>query len=357
MQTSDTVIIEQLIYDLTDQVEINRIADNDVKLTETAVADVAIPADQFREKFLSSSSADSSSDSSTSSVSSDSDTTEVENEKKQKKTFGLKTKPKKIDLNDQEDDSEGEENRGQTTQKYLKTKGELTIEDLQPVAQLNINLDESIKLIKMGIVISIVDDKLVVIQSIMNENQLVKPLDEETILFDSNRKCLGKIFEVFGPVTSPFYSIRFNNSKEIKDNCLIVQKGNYIFYAPDSTELTKFIFNVDELRRIKGSDASWNNDNEPPAENLEFSDDEKEKQAKKQLKQNRKSCNDNLDADSSDSGTVDEHDSLNKKKAKTGNNFATNSNKNNRFQRSKSGQGFHQNNSQTTVSLFYDFIY
>jgi hypothetical protein len=108
---------------------------------------------------------------------------------------------------------------------------------------------------------------------------------------------------------------------------------------------------VDDLRRVKGSDASWNHDNEPPAENLEYSDDENEQQAKILLKQNRKAYNDNLDADSSDSGTVDELDSINKKKAKTGNNFANKSNKNNRFQRSKSGQGFHQNNSQTTVSL------
>ena len=288
------------------------------------------------------------SDSSTSSFSSDSDTPGAENENKKKKTFGLKTKTKSKTNDllalDHEEDSESEENRTQTTQKYLKTKGELTIDDLQPVAQLSINLDDSIKLIKMGTVISIVDDKLVVIQSIMNESQLAKPLDEETILFDSNRKCLGKIFEVFGPVTSPFYSIRFNNSKEIKDNCLIVQKGNFIFYAPDSTKLTKFIFNVDDLRRVKGSDASWNHDNEPPAENLEYSDDENEQQAKILLKQNRKAYN-------SDSGTVDELDSINKKKAKTGNNFANKSNKNNRFQRSKSGQEFHQNNSQTTVSL------
>ena len=202
MQTSDTEIIEQPIHYLTNQVEINRNANCDVKISGAAVK---IKADQFRENFLDSSSSDSSSDSSTSSFSSDSDTPGAENENKKKKTFGLKTKPKSKTNDllalDHEEDSESEENRTQTTQKYLKTKGELTIDDLQPVAQLSINLDDSIKLIKMGTVISIVDDKLVVIQSIMNESLLAKPLDKETILFDSNRKCLGKIFEVFGPVT------------------------------------------------------------------------------------------------------------------------------------------------------------
>jgi len=85
------------------------------------------------------------SDSSTSSFSSDSDTPGAENENKKKKTFGLKTKPKS------------------------KTNDLLALDH---------------------------EEKLVVIQSIMNESQLAKPLDEETILFDSNRKCLGKIFEV-----------------------------------------------------------------------------------------------------------------------------------------------------------------
>lgn len=122
----------------------------------------------------------------------------------------------------------------------------------------------------MGQVISVVDDKLVVIRSLPTETQQAKPLNEETILFDCNRKELGKIYEVFGPVQSPFYSIRFNTTKEIEENGLSVAKDAFIFYAYESTEYTKFIFNVDELRRLKGSDASWNNDNEPPAEYVEF---------------------------------------------------------------------------------------
>ncbi len=139
----------------------------------------------------------------------------------------------------------------------------------------------------MGQVISIVDEKLVIIQSIIEHGHTCKPLNEETILFDSNRRELGKIFEVFGPVQAPFYSIRFNNVKEITDNCLNVETDSSIFYAHDSTEYTKFIFNLDELRRLKGSDASWNNDNEPPAECIDYSDDEQERSAKQELKQKR----------------------------------------------------------------------
>jgi len=55
MQTSDTEIIEQPIHYLTNQVEINRNANCDVKISGAAVK---IKADQFRENFLDSSSSD-----------------------------------------------------------------------------------------------------------------------------------------------------------------------------------------------------------------------------------------------------------------------------------------------------------
>jgi len=169
-------------------------------------------------------------------------------------------------------EDEAEEEKANLNQKYLKTKGELTIDDLEPVTRLNIQLDNTVKLVKMGQVISLVDGKLVVIKSLHEgeQQELCKPLNEETILFDSNRRELGKIFEVFGPVQAPFYTIRFNSLNEIKDHSLNVEIGAFIYFAHDMTEYTKFIFNVDELRRIKGSDASWNNDNEPPRDCIEY---------------------------------------------------------------------------------------
>lgn len=114
-----------------------------------------------------------------------------------------------------------------------------------------------------------------------NNPNLVAPLNEETLLFDANRKSIGKIFEIFGPVAGPFYSVRFNSLAEIESRGLEVSVGSPVFYAPSRTDYTKYIFNVDEMRREKGSDASWLNDNEPPLECLDYSDDEAERVAKK----------------------------------------------------------------------------
>jgi H/ACA ribonucleoprotein complex non-core subunit NAF1 len=265
----------------------------------------------MNEKFMRMMEADSSECSSSSSSDSSDEEDLVHKKVKvvKKKLPATKKEAKEVEEEDEEDDDdEGGSNRKQLErQKYLKTKDELTLDDLAPIEQLNLSVEGDIKLIKMGRVISIVDDKLVIIQSVTcDETRQVPALDEETILFDSKRKALGKIFEIFGPVSSPFYSIRFNSAKDIKDNDLDLNVNSFVFFAPESTKYTKFIFNVDELRQLKGSDASWNHDNEPPAEYLDYSDDEQEKIAKRQLKSNKRSAGKAKSAEDLDSSSVEE---------------------------------------------------
>ncbi len=76
-------------------------------------------------------------------------------------------------------------------------------------------------------------------------------LTKGTIIFDTNRKSVGKIYETFGPVCQPFYSIRINLRKLEEFNYKFELATN-VFIVQDSTEYTKFIFNVDQLRQIKG---------------------------------------------------------------------------------------------------------
>jgi len=252
-----------------------------------------IENEHINKKFLNLIQTSSSCSSSSSSSSSENENSDGE-QSKQKFKPKPRAKPIKVKSSSDEDDDDeddGENNHKRNQQvKYLKTKNEITIDDLPPIEKLNLVLESSVNLIKIGRVISIVDNKLVVIQTLNNCQEANKneahPLDEDTILFDENRKGLGKIFETFGPVVSPFYSLRFNLN-EIKESQLKVDVGSFIYYAPESTKYTKFIFNVDELRQLKGSDASWNNDNEPPVECIEYSDDEQERQAKRELKMRR----------------------------------------------------------------------
>ena len=103
-------------------------------------------------------------------------------------------------------------------------------------------------------------------------------LDLDTVLFlENGGRPLGKIFDVMGPVIQPFYCVRFNSEEHVREKQ--VKVGMPVFFAP-RTDYTSFIF-LAELLNLKGSDASWENDNEPPACHLDYSDDEAERKAKK----------------------------------------------------------------------------
>ncbi|XP_063446471.1 H/ACA ribonucleoprotein complex non-core subunit NAF1-like isoform X2 [Mytilus trossulus] len=169
----------------------------------------------------------------------------------------------------------------------IRTKGELFPEDLPPLEDLAITVDESVQLIHIGDVTSVIG-VLVVVQS--NDN--MPPLNEDTILFLEGRAACGKIFEVFGPVALPWYSVRFNSLEDITNKEVSI--GTKMYCAPKVDQYTNYVF-VEHLKQIKGSDASWEDNNEPPAKFVEFSDDEEEKRAK--AKHRNKKQQENADVD------------------------------------------------------------
>lgn len=55
-----------------------------------------------------------------------------------------------------------------------------------------------------------------------------------------------QVFETFGPVQMPFYSVRFNKDSDISDKN--IQVGDKVFYAPDILEYSNFVF-VTQLKQ------------------------------------------------------------------------------------------------------------
>jgi len=159
--------------------------------------------------------------------------------------------------------------------------GELKLSDLPPIEELTISVPAD-NLIKVGRVISIVD-VLVVIESIKS----MPPLDLDTVLFKHDGKPIGKIFDVFGPVSEPHYSVRFNTIEQIGEK--EIQKETAAYFVPEvERNITKFVF-VNELKKIKGTDASWENDTEPPENVVEYSDDEEEQVARRRERMRKRS--------------------------------------------------------------------
>lgn len=78
----------------------------------------------------------------------------------------------------------------------------------------------------------------VTIESIPN----IPAFDLDSMLFigDSQKKPLGPIFDVLGPVSQPIYCVRFNTEDEIKAGGIV--RGMKVYAAPQSDEFSKFVF-------------------------------------------------------------------------------------------------------------------
>ena len=187
---------------------------------------------------------------------------------------------------DSDNESMNHDEHSPTKSKHVKapkTKGELDLDDLPPIEHLDINVTTE-HLIHFGRVVTIVD-RLVSVLSFKN----MPALDLDSVLFMKCGRPLGTVFDVFGPVSQPIYVVRFNSEQEITAYSISVDMPVY-FVPTLGDPLTKFVF-VNQLMQEKGSDASWEHNNEPPDECRDFSDDEQEKMAKNNASKKRTHSN------------------------------------------------------------------
>eukprot|EP00897_Mesotaenium_endlicherianum_P002859 jgi/Mesen1/2600/ME000166S01719 len=167
-------------------------------------------------------------------------------------------------------DEFGEDENG-----VLRTKHEVT--KLPPVQPVEAQLQDHHKLQTVGHVSAIVGE-VVVVQAVPD----LPPLNEGSILWLCNsRQPLGVVDEVFGPVKVPLYQVRFNSCAEIPVPAVA---GAAVGFVAD---FASFILNDSSLY-AKGYDASGADDEEVGDDEVEFSDDEKEEEAKRLRKAKRK---------------------------------------------------------------------
>ena len=175
----------------------------------------------------------------------------------------------------------------------IKSKNELLnepIPDITNIKDIQINLENQ-KYMKLGKVYKkIASLNKIIIESEISGNEYIIDISK-AILFnvkDEDTKVVGLISEIFGPITKPYYTISFKpedleifNDVELRDSIYILIDDNF--------KLIK----TSNIKLLKGSDASNFNDEEVLDEkDIEFSDDEKEREWKKQQK-NKKNNNSN----------------------------------------------------------------
>ncbi|ALC38715.1 CG10341 [Drosophila busckii] len=177
-----------------------------------------------------------------------------------------------------DDDDEFDDDSRPRRRQPPKVRGEMLLEDLPPIHLLEITVPED-ECVELGKVQSIVDQLVLV--SVLPNSML---FDLDTVLFlEKGRKVLGQVFDVLGQVADPLYCVRFNSNQEIKDRGINI--GDVVYCAPQ-TEHTQFVI-LSKLTQVRGSDASWEHDVEPPERFVDYSDDEAEREARQERRKRR----------------------------------------------------------------------
>ncbi|CZT43569.1 uncharacterized protein RSE6_03631 [Rhynchosporium secalis] len=157
----------------------------------------------------------------------------------------------------------------------LRTKNE--VPDVV-VPKPDVIITPEMPIMEVGNVEHIVENVLVIKARTSGEN---RALESGSVLCLEDRSVIGVVAEILGPVQKPLYSVMFTNAGEITEAGL--RLGTKVFY---SEKHSTFIF-TQALKAYKGSDASNLHDEEVGDEEMEFSDDEKEAEHKRRVKQKR----------------------------------------------------------------------
>jgi H/ACA ribonucleoprotein complex non-core subunit NAF1 len=154
----------------------------------------------------------------------------------------------------------------------LRTKNEVP-DEVMPKPDVTITPDMKIEL--LGHIMAVVENTIVIQSQGTGEYQV---LDSGSVLCKEDRTVIGALAEILGNVRSPMYTVGFPTEEEIGELGLAV--GTPIFF---SVEHANYVF-TQALKEAKGTDASNLHDEEVAADEMEFSDDEKEAEYKRQQK-------------------------------------------------------------------------
>lgn len=175
-----------------------------------------------------------------------------------------------------EDDDE-EVNEGENDEP-IKSKNEI-LDSRVPCLPENYTVDDKTNIQFIGNVSGVVEKNVIITAAKSAEDRV---LNEGTVLCFEDRTPVGLLYEVFGRLQSPVYSVKFNTQEEAEK--FRGKKGSKVFFVVPTAEF----LSTHQIRKFKGSDASNCNDEELPEDEQEFSDDEKEAAAKKKKKRKKR---------------------------------------------------------------------
>ncbi|KAI1420785.1 Gar1/Naf1 RNA binding region-domain-containing protein [Xylaria sp. FL1777] len=154
----------------------------------------------------------------------------------------------------------------------VRTKNELP-EAIIPRPEVDITPE--MEIVELGTIEHFVDNTAVIKANTTGEYQV---LDTGSVLCLEDRTVIAALADVIAAVREPRYTAGFTSEEEIKSFGL--ETGTKIYYPPALASLGL----TQVLKANKGTDASNWHDEEVAEDEIEFSDDEKEAEHKRQLK-------------------------------------------------------------------------
>ncbi|KAI8628192.1 NAF1-domain-containing protein [Xylariaceae sp. FL1651] len=169
-------------------------------------------------------------------------------------------------------DDEGEGKGKGSGSGQVRTKNELPEE---VVPRPDVEIKPEMELVELGTIEHFVGNIAVIRANTTGEYQV---LDTGSVLCLQDRTVIAAVADVIAAVREPRYTAGFTSEEEIKTFGL--QPGTKIFYPPALATLGL----TQTIRNIRGTDASNWHDEEVGDDEVEFSDDEKEAEHKRQQK-------------------------------------------------------------------------
>ncbi|TGJ85806.1 hypothetical protein E0Z10_g2943 [Xylaria hypoxylon] len=175
----------------------------------------------------------------------------------------------------------------------VRTKNE-QLETIIPRPEVEIKPE--MEIFELGTIEHFVGNTAVIKANTTGEYQV---LDTGSVLCLEDRTVIAALADVIAAVREPRYTAGFASEEEIKSFGL--ETGTKIFYPPElaSLGLTQM------LKANKGTDASNWHDEEIAEDEIEFSDDEKEAEHKRQLKAKKRGARGGRDGAASRGGRND----------------------------------------------------
>ncbi|KAI0469579.1 Gar1/Naf1 RNA binding region-domain-containing protein [Xylaria cf. heliscus] len=228
-----------------------------------------------------------------SSESSSSDDSDDSDDEKDYKILGPEETARILMEMDGGSDDEGDGKGKGSGSGQVRTKNELP-ESIIPRPEVDITPE--MEMVELGVIEHFVGNTAVIKANTTGEYQV---LDTGSVLCLEDRTVIAALADVIAAVREPRYTAGFANEEEIK--AFGLETGTRIFYPPAFANLGL----TQVLKANKGTDASNWHDEEVAEDEIEFSDDEKEAEHKRQLKAKKRGARGGRDGASNRGGRND----------------------------------------------------